>query len=157
MSQVRVVAGLFLWLVVLASAARAQDAAVIVGTVADTSRAVLPGVTVTATSVDTGRQYVAVTDERGEYRLPGIAPGTYKLQAELAGFATVVLPEVELLVGQNATVPFTLQVATLTENITVTGEAPLLDTQRAQVSGNVDRRQMEALPILGLKLLFPKP
>jgi hypothetical protein len=140
---------MFLWLVVWSSAPHAQQDAVIVGTIIDTSRAVLPGVTVTATGVDTGRQYVATTDERGEYRLPGIAPGTYKLQAELAGFATVVIPEVELLVGQNATVPFTLQVATLTENVTVTGEAPLLDTQRAQVSGNVDRRQMEALPIQG--------
>ena len=89
----------------------AQDAS-IVGTVADESKAVLPGVTVTATSLETGGQSIAVTDERGEYRLPKLPPGKYKLQAELRGLrARSSFRRVELLVGQNATVPFTLKVA----------------------------------------------
>ncbi|MBI1873028.1 MAG: TonB-dependent receptor [Acidobacteria bacterium] len=123
--------------------------ATLIGVVVDESKALLPGVTVTATDVQTGRQYVDVTDERGEYRLGNVPPGTYKVQAELVGFATVAFPKVELLVGQNATLPFTLKVATIQETVTVTGESPLVDTTSSQVAGNVDRRQMEELPLQG--------
>jgi hypothetical protein len=126
----------------------AQEAS-IVGTIVDETKAVLPGATVTATARDTGRQFVDVTDARGEYRLVGVQPGTYKIQAELPGFTTVMFPEIELLVGQNRTVPFTLRVATVSETLTVTGEAPLVDTRSSQVAGNIDRRQMEELPLQG--------
>ncbi|MBI3262789.1 MAG: carboxypeptidase regulatory-like domain-containing protein [Acidobacteria bacterium] len=126
----------------------AQEAS-IVGAVVDETKAVLPGATVTATALDTGRQFVDVTNERGEFRLVGMQPGTYKVQAELPGFTSVLFPQVELLVGQNRTVPFTLQVATVNETLTVTGEAPLVDTRSSQVSGNIDRRQMEELPLQG--------
>src|SRR5262245_21708712 len=97
-----------------------QQQATVLGTVVDTSKSVVPGVTVTATEIASGRQSVAVTDAHGEYRLPNLDPGRYKLQAELGGFATVVIPDVELLVGQNATIPFVLTVATLQESLTVT-------------------------------------
>src|SRR5262245_47028131 len=127
----------------------AQIQAHIVGTIVDESRAVLPGVNVVATDLAAGRQFSDVTNVRGEYRLVGLQAGKYKLQAELAGFAAAVLPEVELLVGQNATIALTLKVATLEEALTVTAASPLLDTRQAQVSGNVDRRQMEELPING--------
>jgi hypothetical protein len=128
--------------------ASAQEASV-VGTIADESKAVLPGVTVTATNLETGGQTVAVSDERGEYRLLKLPPGPYKFQAELSGFATVVMPVVELLVGQNGTVPFTLKVASVSEVLTVTGEAPFVDVSTSQVAGNVNRRQMEELPLQG--------
>ena len=71
------------------------------------------------------------------------------MQAELSGFATVVLAKVELLVGQNATIPFTLKLAQVSETLTVLGESPLVDTSSSQVAGNVDRRQMEELPLQG--------
>src|SRR5690242_5904810 len=105
----RVLAMLFV-LLAAAAPAFAQVAATIVGTVADESKAVLPGVTVTATDLATGRQFVDVTDVRGEYRLVGMQAGKYKVQAELAGFAPSTLPEVELLVGQNATIVFSMKV-----------------------------------------------
>ena len=76
-------------------------------------------------------------------------PGNDKPQAELTGFSTVVIPQVELLVGQNATVPFVMKLADLNETLTVTGEAPLVDVASSQVAGNVDRRQMEAVPLQG--------
>jgi hypothetical protein len=136
------------FVLLLSSSAFAQDATV-VGTVVDESNSLLPGVTVTATDVTTGRQFTAVTMDRGEYRLAGLPPSTYRIQAELQGFATVVLPAVELLVGQNATIPLTLKIATVAENVTVTAEAPLVDTRAARISSNVDRRQMEDLPIQG--------
>jgi Carboxypeptidase regulatory-like domain len=126
-----------------------QTQASVVGTVTDETKAVLPGVTITATDLATGRQFVGVTDERGEYRLVGMAPGRYKAQAELPGFAISIIDNFELLVGQNATVTFTLKVGALAETTTVVGEAPLIDTRSTQVAGNIDRRQMEELPISG--------
>ena len=126
-----------------------QANATLSGTVADESRAVLPGASVTAIDLGNGRPYQSMTDERGEYRMLNMTPGRYKVQAELSGFATVVNPSVELLVGENATLPFTLKLATVEETVTVSGQAPLVDTQSAAVSGNVDRRQMENMPLSG--------
>jgi len=119
------------------------------GTASDDTKAILPGVTVTATSLETGRSFTAVTNDRGEFRMPGVPAGRYKIQADLSGFASAVVPDLELLVGQNRTIPFTMQVATLQESVTVTGVTPLVDTRSAAVSGNVDRRQMEELPVQG--------
>src|SRR5882724_6147723 len=99
---------LFVCLLCLRASAVAQDASVI-GSVTDDTRSVLPGATITATGLETGVQTVAVTDGNGQYRLR-LPPGTYKLLAELAGFGPVLLPKVELLVGQNATVPITLKI-----------------------------------------------
>jgi len=132
----------------VATLARAQEATII-GTVSDETKAVLPGATVTATNLETGGQSVATTGQNGEYRILQLPPGKYKVQADLAGFTTVIVPSVELLVGQNATVPFVLKLAQVSETLTVTGEAPLVDTSSSQVAGNVDRRQMESLPLEG--------
>jgi hypothetical protein len=131
-----------------ASLAFAQDAS-LQGVIADETKGALPGATITATSLDTGRQMVAVSDARGEYRLRGLPAGRYKVQADLTGFSTIIVQDVELLVGQNRTIPFTLNVASLQETLTVTGEAPLVDASSTQVAGNVDRRQMEELPLQG--------
>jgi len=131
-----------------ASAVRAQEAS-ITGTVSDETRAVLPGATITASDLASGTQFTATSNDKGEYRLPTLPPGTYKLQAELSGFATVVLAHVELLVGQHSTIPFTLKLAQVNETVTVTGESPFVDTASSQVAGNVDRRQMEELPLQG--------
>jgi hypothetical protein len=126
----------------------AQDAT-LSGAVLDETKSSLPGVTVTATSLDTGRQIVSVSDDRGEYRLRGLAPGRYRVQADLAGFASTMVPEIELLVGQNGTLPLSMQVASLSETLTVTAESALVDLTSTQVGGNVDRRQMEELPLQG--------
>jgi hypothetical protein len=125
----------------------AQEATVS-GGVVDESGGVLPGVTVVATDVSTGRKYVAVTADRGEYRL-GLPAGRYNIQAELPGFATVLVSGIELLVGQNASLPFMLKVAEVQETVSVTSAAPLVDLRSSQVGGNVDRRQMEELPLNG--------
>src|SRR5262245_34240900 len=133
-------------LVVLSGATQLQaQEATVAGTVIDESKSVLPGATVTATSLATGRQFSDVTSPQGAYRLVGVPAGRYKLQAELPGFAPTVLPDIELLVGQNATITMTMKLASVSESVTVTGETPLIDTRQAQVSGNIDRRQMEAL------------
>src|SRR5205085_5372231 len=73
-----------------------------------------------------------------------------KFRIELSGFATTEITGVELLVGQNATVPsVTMKVASVEEMVTVTSQAPLVDVTRAQVAGNIDRRQMAELPLQG--------
>src|SRR4051812_18996551 len=84
--------------IVFSTPALAQEASVI-GTVTDDTKAVLPGATVTATGLETGVQTVGVADANGQYRLR-LPAGTYKLLAELSGFGPVLVPKVELLVGQ---------------------------------------------------------
>src|SRR5258706_8407988 len=131
-----------LWCVLCVSAsAYGQDASVI-GSVTDDTKSVLPGATITATGLETGVQTVAVTDGSGQYRLR-LAPGTYKLLAGLTGFGPVLVPKVELLVGQNATVPITLKIAPVNETPTRTAESPLGDTASSHGAGNVHPRQME--------------
>jgi Carboxypeptidase regulatory-like domain len=133
---------------VLAATAYAQGSS-ITGAAVDDTKAVVPGVSVTATDQETGRQVVAVTDDKGEYRLVNLLPGKYTIHAELSGFSTVVFRDVELLVGQHAAVPLTMKLAQVSETLTVVGETPLVDTTSSQVAGNVDRRQMEQLPLQG--------
>jgi hypothetical protein len=128
--------------------ASAQQAS-ITGTVTDATKLALPGVTVTATNLETGVPSIAVSDARGDYRLVRLAPGRYKVQSDLPGFASVAFEGIELLVGQTATLPFALQVAQMNEVLIVSGEAPLVDTTSSQVAGNVGRRQMEELPLQG--------
>src|ERR1700737_1051013 len=119
------------------------------GVVVDESKAVLPGVTVTATNANTGREFTDVTTDRGEYRLVGLPAGRYDLRVYLQGFAATVVKDIDLLVLQNATIPLGMKLATLTESVTVSGAAPLVDVQQARVAGNVDVRQMEEIPIAG--------
>src|SRR6202035_1434826 len=119
------------------------------GSIVDESKGVLPGVTVTATELDTGRQFTDVTTERGEYRLAGLPAGRYDLQADLTGFAPTLVKGIELLVGQHATMTLTMKLGSVSESVIVTGGAPLVDLQQAQAAGNVDTRQMEEIPILG--------
>jgi len=129
----------------LSASATAQQVSVS-GVVTDDTKSALPGASITLTNTATGVQVAAVTNARGEYRIQ-IPAGTYKLQAELTGFTTTILSAVEFLVGQNAAVPFQLKLAQLSEAVTVTAEAPLVDISSSQVTGNVDRRQMESLPL----------
>jgi len=135
---------LLLWCV----SASAQQTSII-GAVTDETKAVLPGATVTATNLATGGQTVDTSNGRGEYRLLNLPPGRYKVQAELSGFATVIVADIELLVGRNVTLPFALKVAQVNETLTVVGAAAIVDTTSTKVAGNIDPRQMDALPLNG--------
>ena len=128
------------------------------GTVTDSTGGVLPGVTISAVHEATGNTFVAVTDSRGAFRLP-VRTGMIRVSAELPGFATVTR-SVELLLGQIAVVNLQLAPSTVSESVTVTGEAPLIDVSSSTVSGNIDPRQMQELPVNGrnwqdLSLLAP--
>ncbi len=101
--------------------------ATLTGTVTDNTGGVMPGVTVTATEIDTGRSQTSVANENGQYRVPLLPPGTYTLVAEIAGFAPIVVTPLELLVGQSANVNIQMGLAGVEETVTVTGESPLVD------------------------------
>src|SRR5262249_11644908 len=75
------------------------------------------------------------------------------MTAELAGFATVTRTGLELVLSQEAVVNFQLALSTVQETVTVTGEAPLVDVTRSRVSGNIDTRQVQELPINGRNFL----
>ena len=138
--------------------AQAQEAA-LRGTVTDTTGGVLPGVSITAVHEATGNTFGAVTDERGEYRIP-VRIGAYQITAQLAGFSTVTRTGVQLLVGQQVVANLQMAPSNLQESVTVTAEAPLVDTTSSTLGGNVDPRQVAELPIYGrnwieLALLAP--
>src|SRR5688572_4465582 len=127
--------------------ALAQEAT-ITGTVTDATGGVLPGVTVTAVHEATGNTFVGVTDERGIFRIPARVGG-YRLTAELSGFTSVTRSGVNLLVGQTAAVNMQMTVTGVAETVTVTGEAPLINTTQSTISGNIDPRQVQELPVAG--------
>src|SRR5688500_14621082 len=91
----------------------AQTAATVSGTVHDASLAVLPGVTVTARSGDTGLARTAVSGPEGRFVIAQLPPGTYEIRAELAGFKPHVRPQVQLAVAQSLMLNITLQVGDL--------------------------------------------
>ena len=127
--------------------AYAQDAT-LSGTIKDNTGGVLPGVTVTATNEASGNTFTSVTDERGIYRIP-VRAGVYRVTAELAGFTGVNRPGIEMLLGRQVTLDLSMQVSSLQETVTVTGEAPLLDTTSSTIASNIDPRQMQDIPING--------
>ena len=130
----RVLKGLLLGiacLVMLPASAYAQ--ASITGVVKDTSGAVLPGVTVEASSpvlIEKTRE--AVTDSSGLYRIVDLRPGTYSMTFTLPGFITVKRDGVELTGTFTATINADLKVGGVAETITVTGETPVVDVQSAK-------------------------
>ncbi len=117
------------------------------GTVRDTSGAVLPGVTVEASSpalitkVRTG-----ITDDAGQYRIPDLPPGSYKVTFTLPGFATVVREGLELSGAGVMTIGAEMRVGGLEESITVTGEAPVVDVQTARQQTTINGDIVRALP-----------
>jgi hypothetical protein len=130
------------------------------GSVLDESGAALPGATITATHVDTGTVRTTVTSATGTYVMPALPIGVYKIAAELTGFGTIAKEGIRLAVGESSSLNFTLKVATVAETITVQGESPLVDTKKSELSGRVEQRQVEGLPVngrdwLGLVSLVP--
>jgi hypothetical protein len=120
------------------------------GIVRDSSRAVLPGALVTATSVDTNIARTATADGEGHYAIPALPPGLYNVKAELSGFGPQERQRVALQLGTTSALDFTLSVAGQSERIVVSTE-PIspIDPQQTAVSTVISRRQIEALPING--------
>jgi hypothetical protein len=135
----------------LPSAAAAQgggasSTGTIQGRITDTSGAVLPGVTVTATSASMIGAQSQISNENGSYRFPAVPPGIYELTFELAGFNTVKRGGVEISLGFTANVNSELALATLQETVTVSGASPVIDTSATRVQQNFKLEQLNNIP-----------
>lgn len=119
------------------------------GTVADSTGAVIPGATVRLKNVETGIERTATTDSGGRYRVAELHLGNYEITAEQSGFQTVARSGVTLTVAREAVVDFVLQVGAVTEQVTVTGEAPLVNTANSTVATLVDQGEMRDMPLNG--------
>jgi len=100
----------------------------IIGTVKDAAGAVLPGVSIKLTNTDTGATRTVLADEFGRYNAPQLPLGGYEITAELQGFQTAVRRGVTLTIGREAVVDFTLQVGSVSQEVTVNAEAALVST-----------------------------
>lgn len=119
------------------------------GRVVDESGAALPGATLTLTHTETGTVRTTVSSETGAFVVPALQVGSYDVRVELSGFATLTQQNLRLGVGESANLTFTLGLATVQENITVTGETPIVDTKQSSIAGRVDTVQVESLPLNG--------
>jgi hypothetical protein len=132
----------------------------ILGEVKDSTGGTLPGVTVTAVNQANGLTREAVTDGLGNYRFSAMPAGLYTVKASLTGFKEATRTDVRLAINSQVAAPFTLEVGGLEETITVTEQAPLVNTTENVVRTLVDTQQIASLPLksrdfLDLTLLAP--
>jgi outer membrane receptor protein involved in Fe transport len=119
------------------------------GTVTDASGAVLPGATVTVRNEGTGVVRETTTDGSGLFRAPLLPVGRYEVAAALSGFATTKRPGQTLSIGQTLVLDLSLQIASAQEEVTVTAEAPVIETSRTQQASTVGERAVTNLPVNG--------
>jgi len=130
-----------------AAAAQGEASAVVTGVIADAQGGVLPGVTVTLRNVESGTLRTAVTEADGQYRLPGLQPGRYALRAELGGFAPAEVTDLTLTIGLAVQQNLTMALQGVSEALTVTAQAPVVETTQTEVASVVTQEQIEMLPI----------
>ena len=146
----RVALGLIIAAGLLSASLAAQAVTgTILGTVTDTSNAAVPGATVTLTNAGTGQTRSVVTDANGEYTAPSLQTGKYKLVAELPGFRTVTLADIDLGVDQRVRLNVRLEIGTVAETVTVSGVSPLVQTSSSELGTTVQEEQIKTLPLNG--------
>jgi Carboxypeptidase regulatory-like domain/TonB dependent receptor len=119
----------------------------LVGNVTDETGAAVPGATVTITNRDTGTTRDAVTDATGAYRFATVQPGTYTVTVQLSGFRTFTRSDIPVTLNNISRADAALQVGALTESVTVSGERPLLQTDRAEVRSELKAEELVNLPV----------
>jgi len=135
-------------LVLAGSAFAQQGQSSIQGKVIDASGLALPGVSILITHEGSGVYRNLVTNADGSYFATGLVPGPYRFEAELAGFRKFERVGLLLLVGSSLSLEIKLEIGTLEQNITVTGESPIIDVTSTQVATNINNQELQALPIL---------
>jgi carboxypeptidase family protein len=123
--------------------------AAVIGTVKDVSGALLPGAAVTVKHIDTGLTRTAQADSSGSYSVQSLPVGQYEITAEKMGFRKEVRNGINLAVAQEVVVDLTLQVGSIDQQVTVTGEAPLVNTTVSSTSGLISESQLKDLPLNG--------
>ncbi|HJZ77276.1 MAG TPA: carboxypeptidase regulatory-like domain-containing protein [Vicinamibacterales bacterium] len=145
----------FLWVALGAAAllavsapARAQSTATLQGTITDAQAAVMPGVTVTIRNTGTGLERTTTTDSAGQYVAASLQPGHYTVLAHLEGFKDQT-GETDLGPAQTAVMNLRLGLASIAENVTVSGTSPLIDTATASVGAAMQERTVQEIPLNG--------
>src|SRR6267142_1325582 len=123
--------------------------ATILGVVRDTTGALVPGVSITVKHVDTGLTRDAISNDSGGYNMPLLPVGAYELTTTMPGFKQAVRSGVNLVVGQQAVIDLTLEVGAAAEQVTITEEAPLVNTTLSSTSGLINEQQVKDLPLNG--------
>jgi Carboxypeptidase regulatory-like domain len=123
-----------------------QGTSAIGGKITDEQGAILPGVALVVTNEETGIFREVTSSPEGTYLVTQIVPGRYKIKAQLAGFRTMERSGLILQVGNQMTINLTLPVGGVEENVTVTGQSPLVDTTSAVVGGNIGTGDLNQLP-----------
>jgi len=121
----------------------------ILGTVKDSSGASIPSATVTLRNTDTTLTKTQMTEQDGSYRFPELAVGHYEIRAEAAGFRTETRTGLNLEVTQQGVINFALQVGATTQQVTVSSEIPMVNTQDSTLGGTVNEQSMAELPLNG--------
>ena len=121
----------------------------ILGTVTDVTGAVRSNAKVTVVNEGTGLSRTMNADSNGEYVFPSLPTGRYTVMAEVDGFKTLALSNIELGVDQRAKVDLKLETGAISETMTVVGESPLLQTSTSELGTTVTNEQIEALPLNG--------
>ncbi len=121
--------------------------AIILGRVVDSSGGVVSGVAVQVIHVSTNTIRHTLTNETGNYEVPGLFPGVYRIEAALVGFKKAVIESVPVEGGQRVERDLTLEVGEISDAITVTSEQAILDSASASVATVIDARKLQDLPI----------
>ena len=135
-------------LLAAAPAAAQFDRAQLSGRIKDAQAAAVPGATVTATNRQTQTASVAVSDSQGFFTFPNLAPGRYDVSAELQGFKKTLRQDIALDAAGSLTLDFTLETGAVSEEVTVTAEAPVLQTDTA-LRKTIESRDIEQLSFSG--------
>jgi hypothetical protein len=125
----------------------------ITGAVADESGAVVVGAKITVTQIDTGFTHATTIDSTGNYVVPSLFPGRYKVEAELQGFQKTVVEPLQLHVDERLAVNLTLKVGTLTQEVVVTSQGELVQTASASIGQVVGSKVVTDLPLNGRNFL----
>lgn len=126
--------------------AQSKDTGTFVGTVFDVDGAPLPGVMVTAKNINIGLVQSTVANDQGRYRIEKLPSGMYTLTAAIQGFKTTTREGLELMIGGEVKINFSLEIGKLEESITVVGVSPLVETTRAQVSTVITEKEFLSYP-----------
>jgi carboxypeptidase family protein/TonB-dependent receptor-like protein len=129
--------------------AHAQVGGKLEGVVTDSSKAIVPGATVTITNADTGSSRETKTNAQGHFAFNALPPSRYDLSVTMDGFKSLHREGITVTIGSELALDLALEVGTVTEQVTVTGEAPLVETQSGTISGVVEEKMIREIPLNG--------
>src|SRR5436190_1703008 len=126
-----------------------ESRATISGAVTDPSGAAIPNAKITVTEIRTGIKNSTVSDASGQYTLPFLPPGQYEIQVEEQGYRPFIRKAIQVSSGDHPVIDAALQIGAATDVVTVSAEAPLLDTANASTGQTISTKQVEDFPLNG--------